>query len=124
MTHRNKMLLGWAASVAIGLAAGGATLAAGTAASEGPLSCGIEQSRSGGMVRLESVATSQTSAIGTYSFKVRGAGTNISQGGEFQAAPGETVTLGMVMLGGQSASYDAKLEVRAGGRTVTCAQRV
>jgi len=124
MTNRNGMLLGWAASVAIGLAAGGAAIGASQSASDGPLSCGIEQSRSGGMVRLESVATSQTPASGTYSFKVRGPGTDISQGGEFDAASGEKVTLGMVMVGGQGASYNATLEVKANGRTVTCAQRI
>lgn len=123
MTHRNKMLLGWAASVAIGLVAGGAAIGAGQTASDGPLSCGIEQSRSGGMVRLESVATSQTSVFGTYAFKVRGSGTDISQGGEFEAAAGETVSLGMVMLGAQGASYDATLEIRANGRSVSCSQR-
>lgn len=123
MTHTNKRFIGAAAMLLIGLGAGVAGIGASQAsASDGPLSCAIETSRSGGMVAIESVATSDRAVIGSYSFSVRGGGTNIRQGGEFEAAAGETVTLGQVMLGG--GGYDLKLEVSAGGRSASCSQRI
>ena len=123
MTHTNKRIIGAAASLLIGLGAAGATIGTSQAgASDGPLSCAIETSRSGGMVSIESVATSDRAVVGSYAFSVKGGGTNIRQGGEFEAGAGQSVTLGQVMLGGSG--YDLRLEVSAGGRTVQCSQRI
>ncbi len=123
MTHTNKRVIGAAAMLLIGLGAGVAGIGSSQAsASDGPLSCAIETSRSGGMVAIESVAKSQRAVTGSYSFSVRGGGTNIRQGGEFEAGAGETVTLGQVTLSG--GGYDLKLEVSAGGRTASCSQRL
>jgi hypothetical protein len=123
MTTTNKTLIGAAATLLIGLGAAGTAIGAGQAtASNGPLGCSIETSRSGGMIAIESVAKSASATTGSYTFSVRGPGTNISQGGDFEAGAGETVTLGQVMLGG--GSYDLKLEVSAGGHTVSCSERL
>lgn len=123
MTDTNIRLIGWAASVLVGVAAAGATIGASQASStDGPLSCAIETSRSGGMIAIESVAISDRAVAGTYSFTVRGGGTDIRQGGEFEAAAGEQVALGQVMVGG--GSYEARLDVKAGGRTATCSESI
>lgn len=124
MTRNNIRIVGAAASIFIGLGAAGAAIGAGQAsATDGPLTCEIQMSRSGGMIALESVAASDEAVAGSYSFTVRGGGTDISQGGDFEAGPGETVTLGQVMLGANG-SYDARLEVEADGRSVSCEERV
>ena len=123
MTDINKRFIGVAASLLVGLAAAGATMGASQASnSDGPLSCAIETSRAGGTIAIRSVAGSERGISGSYSFSVRGSGTNINQGGPFEVAAGKTVTLGQVMVGG--GSYDARLEVSAGGRTVSCSERI
>lgn len=123
MTHMTRRFTGAGAAMLVGLAAAAATIGASQASvSDGPLSCAIETSRSGGAIAIESIARTERAASGSYSFSVRGGGTDIRQGGEFDAGAGETVTLGEVMLGG--GSYDLRLEVSAGGRSVTCAQRI
>ena len=126
MTHMNKRLIGSGVAMLVALAAAGTTVGAGMAsngtASDGPLSCAIETSRSGGAIAIESTATSTRAASGSYSFSVRGGGTDIRQGGEFEADAGETVALGTIMLDG--GSYDLKLEVSSGGRSASCSQRI
>lgn len=123
MTHTTRTFTGAGAALLIGLAAAGVSIGASQASvSDGPLSCAIETSRSGGGIAIESIARSERAASGSYSFSVRGGGTNIRQGGEFDARAGETVTLGEVMLGG--GSYDLRLEVSAGDRSVSCSHRI
>lgn len=124
MTKRNSMLLGWAASIVIGMTAGAAAIGTGNEMANAPFSCEIEQSRSGGMILVESVVTSDTRSSGHYSFTLRGPGTNISQGGAFEAGPGETLSLGTVMVGANGTTYDAELEVNASGQSLTCTRRI
>lgn len=118
-----------AAAVAIGVgiaAAGFGAVEAG--ANAAPLRCEIKATSSGAMITLAGVVHADRSIAGTYSFRVAGGGsagrTDISQGGEFSAGPGQAETLGQVMLGGQGAVFNASLDVSAGGKTYHCKQRV
>jgi hypothetical protein len=123
--HKTLLLV---APALVGLGITGAAIASGDAGSaDGPLRCEIQSSVSGGMVSLESVAESNAAVSGSYRFVVKsvsGSGnSSISQGGDFSASPGETVTLGRVMLGANGI-YDAVLTLDAGGRAVKCVERV
>ena len=111
-----------AAIVAAGIGAGQA------GANAGPVRCEIQATKSGGMVTLAGIVHADRSIAGSYSFRVAstggGGGTDISQGGEFNARPGHAETLGQVMLGGRGTVYEASLDVSAGGKTYRCKERV
>lgn len=124
MTTSNKQLSILAAGMALVAGAGFAAAGAGTAGDSGPLRCEIVSSASGGMTSIEGVAHSDRPVAGTYQLRVSGPGANISQGGEFDASAGRAATLGSVRLGGSGGSYDVKLEVKAGGHTSSCSERV
>jgi hypothetical protein len=102
------------------------TTAPGTAFTE-PLRCEIVASPADGMIALEGVLYTDAAISGSYRFRVTsfggGGSSNIQQGGEFVAAPGETATLGTVMLGNPGGRYKATLEVTANGKTVACTER-
>lgn len=95
--------------------------------SSGPLRCEIETTSQGSMVSLAGLVHADAPLGGSYRFRVAsaggGGGTNISQGGNFSASPGEPAILGRVSLGGNSI-YDATLEVTADGMTVECEERI
>lgn len=97
---------------------------AGANSEDGPLRCEILTDTSDGMISLEGVVHAASALAGTYSFTVRSSGaggsSDIEQGGAFEAAKGETVSLGEMSLG-SGASLDASLTVTAEGRTVACA---
>ncbi len=116
--HLPILALGVAATIGAGFAA------AGNGQASGPLSCEIVATPSGGMTAIEGVARSNAALTGNYRLRVSGPGTNISQGGPFDAAAGRPATLGSVMLGGSGGSYDVRLEVEAGGTTVSCSERI
>lgn len=109
----------------IGLTA--ATLASAGARADGPLRCEIRAVAAGGMVSLAATAESDATRGGTYRFTVEsisGSGnSSIRQGGGFSATPGARTELGKVMLGANGI-YDARLELKAGGESVTCEERV
>lgn len=111
------------ATLVVALATAGAGLA-GAKSEDGPLRCEILTDTSGGMVSLEGVVHAASALAGTYSFTVRSSGaggsSDIEQGGAFEAARGETVSLGQMSLG-SGARLDASLTVTAEGRTVACA---
>lgn len=124
MTEGRKQFSIRAACMAAGLATAFAAVgASGAAQREGPLACDIVARSSGGSIALESVALAGEGLSGSYSFKVRGPGTSISQGGPFEAAAGEAVTLSQVMVS-NGRSYDVELEVSAGGVTAICSDTV
>ena len=128
MFDSRKRLAAAAAPLLLGLGLAGAAAGTGTAdASAGPLRCEIVAATENGMLTLKGVIRADAPVVGSYRFKVTGAGgggsSNIAQGGEFMAGPDEAVGLGQVMLGG-GGSYDASLEITAGGETVTCRERV
>jgi hypothetical protein len=123
-----------AAAALVGLGAAGFATADGTpeAAAPGsayiePLRCEIVANPSGGMVALEGVLHTDMPISGSYRFRVVSSGgggsSNIQQGGEFSAAPGEAATLGTVMIGNSGGRYKATLEIVANGKTIACTER-
>lgn len=102
---------------------GAACAATGSPAPEAPTRCDIAVTAKGGMIALEGNVETDTPIVGSYRFAVKSAGgagnTRISQGGGFTAAPGETVTLGRVMLGANGV-YDASLELTTDAGTIAC----
>jgi hypothetical protein len=118
-----------AAAAALGLGLTAASIGTGQATStNGPLTCAIEATISGGAIALESTVQTEVAVSGSYQFRVASAAhsgsTNFQQGGGFAAAPGNPVTLGRIMLGDTGAIYDATLEIAADGTTVTCTRQV
>lgn len=102
--------------------AGPAVTRSGGGAGEGAIRCELDVSRRGGSVELTALAHAAKAARGEYAFQVSGRGTDIRQGGPFAIAAGGTERLGTVTLG--AGSYDADLQVVAGGTTITCSDRV
>ncbi len=114
--------------VLVALGAAGCS-AAGAHSSPEPLRCEISAGMSGGMFALQGVVHSDGFVTGSYRLTVAGTGgggrTNISQGGAFEAVPGQPTMLGNVMLGANGQAYDVRLEVEAaGGRRVACSDVV
>lgn len=110
------------------LAAVGGTAGLAIAGStKGPLRCELRVTKSGSNVTLEALAYSDKSVEGTYRLMVDGSGRGgnsmVQQGGPFSADPAKPNSLGMVSLGTGS-SYDAKLEVKAGGTSANCTETV
>lgn len=122
MTIASKHLPILALGVAATLGAGFAT--AGNGLGTGPLSCEIVATPSGRTTAIEGVVHSDATLTGSYQLRVSGPGTNISQGGPFDAAAGRPATLGSVTLGGTGGSYDVRLDVEAGGASTSCSQRI
>lgn len=128
MTHLNK----FSAALLIPVLAGCGIAAAGstnvqTAGGDGPVRCMIETERQGGSMTIAAIALARDSIDATYRLTVRGSGNgnvaNISQGGEFTAAAGEGVDLGRVSLG-SGGNFDVRLEIRTGGTTALCEERI
>lgn len=124
---RNRIRIARAAPLLLTLGLTGAAFTAtGMAASETPLRCDIAVQKTGGMIALEGTVESAKSVSGVYRFAVEsvsgGGNTRINQGGEFSVRPGETVTLGSVMLGANGV-YDASLKLETSAGSVSCDQR-
>lgn len=123
MTLSSSKMLVLALGATVSLGAGFAAAGGSGSSAAGPLRCEIVAASSGGMTSIEAVALAERALSGSYQLKISGPGANISQGGEFDIASGRKTTLGSAMLGG-GRGYDVRLEVSAGGKTVSCSQRV
>jgi len=77
---------------------------------------------------LQGVVHAKEVLSGRYELNVEQDGVSghsmINQAGGFQAVPDTPARLGVVTIGGEGASYTAKLKVHADGETFTCAKRV
>jgi hypothetical protein len=111
------------------LAAAAALTAIGFAANAnaagGDFACGVVSKAEGGMLAIEGTLVSPTALVGEYRFALKSAGgggsTNISQGGQFSAAPNAEISLGQVMINaGSNVSVD--FTVTANGKTFDCSQ--
>ncbi|WP_127145632.1 curli-like amyloid fiber formation chaperone CsgH [Pelagibacterium montanilacus] len=124
----NAAIIAVSAVAIIGVAgatqAGGSFTGAGTDATE----CAIATTAEGGMTRIKALYQAGQTGWGTYRLEVESVGgpnrSTISQGGEFSAGPDEAVTLGSVNLGGQGATYDARLSIEIGGKSYACSGKV
>jgi len=78
-------------------------------------------------VQLEGLVFAKDALNGEYELSVTQDGVSghslINQSGGFRVSPRNPARLGQVTLGGNGASYTAKLKVYAGGETFTCAER-
>jgi len=77
---------------------------------------------------LQGVVHAKDTVAGRYELSVEQDGFSghsmINQAGGFQAVPETPARLGVVTIGGDGASYTAKLKVHTDGETFTCAKRV
>lgn len=87
---------------------------------EGPFRCALALSPLGAGTAVLARVTAAEGLAGRYSLTLRAGANAIDQGGSFEAAPGETVTLGEATLPGAPEALVADLTVTAGGRTVAC----
>ena len=96
-----------------------------TRATEAPQRCEVALDAVPGGTRIEGRVISTTPAAGTYALAITsrsgGGQTTIHQSGAFTARPGEPALLGETELLGSPARHSVDLEVRIGGRRLTCA---
>ena len=120
MSNTPRQMALRALPVVLGLGVAGLAIAASPAASLAePLRCAIHAETSAGMVALSGTVAADTEMSGSYRLTVAGPATNISQGGAFTVVPGRIESLGHVMVS-NNGGIDARLELQAGGTTVTC----
>lgn len=124
MTGINKTQFSiWAAfmvaSVGTAIAASGAVQAG-----NGPAQCEIFAQNSGSMVAIEALAHASEAMSGSYILRISGPGTSLTQGGDFEAAAGDSVTLGSAMLTASGSVYDVQLEISSDGTSAQCSKRV
>jgi hypothetical protein len=125
----NSKFLTRAAPVMIGVALAGAAFASNDDDNASDTArCEIKATQQGSMISLDGKLFADSDVSGSYRLQVTSVGgsgnTNIRQGGGFSARAGDEVTLGRVMVGGSGATYDASLEVTAGGETFKCSERI
>jgi len=134
MTNRkgfNRRRIAHAALCASVLAMGGA--AAGGDAGAGwftsdRVECEIQVTPGPYGTQLQGVVHAKDTVSGRYELSVEQDGYSghsmINQSGGFEAIADTPAQLGVVTIGGEGASYTAKLKVHADGETFTCAKRV
>lgn len=109
---------------AVGLVAGSLVTAQSGQAGSGGLSCEVRVEGSRSAPRLVGVVHAAAPVDGSYTLRVRGSGgggsSDITQSGDFHAAPGAPATLGVVTLGG--GAFDASLRVTWPGGATSCRQ--
>ncbi len=110
------------------VAAQGGEKAMDAEAKSGPVRCEIEVKPLGGGVELQGVVYSNAPVSGAYQLQVsksgNGSSSNINQGGNFDAKPDQPAKLGIVRLGGDGGSYQAKLKVTWNGEEIECEKTV
>ncbi len=132
MTRINKPLRRALGVAALGMGVIAMTAADNSGAEAGwfsrdQLRCEIQVKPGRHGVELQGLVFAKSALSGEYELSIKqdgpGAYSLVNQSGDFEASPRNPARLGQVMLGGDGASYTAKLKVRAGGQTYTCAQR-
>lgn len=109
-----------AALAAIGFAANA------NAAAGGDFACGVTTKTEGGMLAIVGTLVSPKPLAGEYRFALKSSGgggsTNISQGGQFSAAPNAEISLGQIMVNAD-AHVNVDFTVTANGKTFDCSQK-
>lgn len=122
MSSPRKPISILAALVAVSLGAV-FTAAGAMETSQAAARCEIITKKSGGLISIQAQAHADKAVSGSYEFSVTGSGTNLNQGGDFDGAAGETISLGSAMLiAGQA--LDVELSVRASGSISKCSERL
>lgn len=97
-----------------------------TADANAPLRCELVMEPVSGGTRIAGRVFSNSSVTGTYTMAITsrssGGTSTIRQSGDFEAAAGAPATLTETRLMGSPASHSIDLDVRVGGRRVSCAQ--
>ncbi|MCB1406675.1 MAG: hypothetical protein KDK01_10560 [Rhodobacteraceae bacterium] len=97
-----------------------------TTDSDTPLRCEIALEPVAGGTMIEGRVTSNSAVTGTYAMAITsrssGGSTTIRQSGDFEASAGAPATLSETRLMGSPASHSVDLEVRVGGRRLSCDQ--
>jgi len=111
-----------------GLGAAGIAIGAGQAGTAaGPVRCEIRVDSTNGTTRLEGVVHADKAVSGSYRLRVNSSGasgrSNIDQGGDFTAGPGNPAMLGSVALDAPGARLDASLTITVNGKTIECADQ-
>lgn len=116
-----------AALLPLGFAWGAAAGGDGPEAYASGPTCDIRVEREGGTLVLEGLAFAPVPATGSYALTISqggyAGGSNIQQGGDFEAGPGEESSLGLVSLSDHG-SYDATLTVHWHDGTPDCTRHV
>ena len=86
--------------------------------------CEIKAASNGGMLALQGVVHAGMALSGSYQMRVSGQGpggsSNLNQGGQFNAAAGEAVTLGQVIVDNSGGTYDVMLSIDSAVGKVDC----
>lgn len=95
-----------------------------TRAAAAPLACALVLRESAGSVAVAGHLTATVAAEGSYALRISqqsaGGSSQIVQGGDFVARPGEPVTLGEASFTGRAADLTATLTIETGGQTYDC----
>ena len=128
MLKTSKFKPAHAALLALVAVAGCSAGATETAMSGDSVSCEIDADASGRTLVLQAVIHADRDVTGSYRFQVNGGGSggsaNVSQGGGFNAGPGDDARIGKLMLGNRGGIYDVRVDISAGGQSYVCEKRV
>jgi len=125
MTARSLPLIGLVALIGTALSAmgslppglGGTTPATGAKAG---FRCELVVSPQGTGTAVEARVSATRSVSGRYELSMRTGSNVVAQDGAFEAAAGQTITLGEATLPGAPSALDATLAVTTGGQRVEC----
>jgi len=129
MLSTHKRLSAGIITLLLGLGAGGAAVnASQTSSNDAPVRCEIDVSTHNGIITLNGLVHTDLAIDGSYQFSVKGAGwsgsSNIRQGGDFTADPGDTITVAKVSLGANGARYIANLKIKADDTHIECSKTI
>jgi len=85
-----------------------------------PFACEIAVDETAAGTTFRGLVQANDALSGRYSLRLAGRGTDIRQGGAFDARAGETLTLGQSMLSGAASAYDTDLTVTVDGQSYSC----
>ena len=89
-------------------------------AATAPFACEIAVDETAAGTTFRGLVQANDALSGRYSLRLAGRGTDIRQGGAFDARAGETLTLGQSMLSGAASAYDTDLTVTVDGQSYSC----